>query len=290
MKLNSDKDFIFHSTLTTSKGNQLKCLVNNRWYKADYLGYEGAAEYISSKILACSNIKHYVSYSISDMVLPKYSQNFKGCSSKNFLKPNEILITADKLFKQNFGPNYLLNYQKMSLKDSIVDFVTKVEELTKIPDFGKKLTALLEFDAFILNDDRHFNNIAFIIKEDNTYEFAPIFDNGGAFLSDIKYDYPLSQNFHGLIPNVKAKPFHENFDKQIETCQSLFGSQLQISNTLNLDAALEKVQTLYGDDITKRISDVFHYSKYMYPEFIVNKTFEHDLDSIDYSIENISFE
>ena len=35
----------------SSKGNQMKWLKNDVWYKADYTGYEGLAEYIVSYLL-----------------------------------------------------------------------------------------------------------------------------------------------------------------------------------------------------------------------------------------------
>ena len=41
----------------SSKGNQLKFKRDNVWYKADYLGYEGLAEYTVSKLLRCSSLK-----------------------------------------------------------------------------------------------------------------------------------------------------------------------------------------------------------------------------------------
>ena len=41
----------------SSKGNQLKFVRDGIWYKADYLGYEGLAEYTVSKLLALSDLK-----------------------------------------------------------------------------------------------------------------------------------------------------------------------------------------------------------------------------------------
>jgi len=35
----------------SSKGNQLKWATNGYWYKADYTGYEGLAEYMISQLL-----------------------------------------------------------------------------------------------------------------------------------------------------------------------------------------------------------------------------------------------
>ena len=40
----------------SSKGNQLKFEQDGIWYKADYLGYEGLAEYVVSKLLSFSTM------------------------------------------------------------------------------------------------------------------------------------------------------------------------------------------------------------------------------------------
>ena len=48
-------------------GNQTKARVDGTWYKADYLGYEGAAEYVASSILKYSNIKNYVNYDLCNI-------------------------------------------------------------------------------------------------------------------------------------------------------------------------------------------------------------------------------
>ena len=40
----------------TSKGNQPKWHINNKWYKADHMGYEALAEYVVSELLKKSNI------------------------------------------------------------------------------------------------------------------------------------------------------------------------------------------------------------------------------------------
>ena len=38
--------------LEARQGNQLKWRRDNNWYKADYSGYEGLAEYVVSELLA----------------------------------------------------------------------------------------------------------------------------------------------------------------------------------------------------------------------------------------------
>ena len=57
----------------------------------------------------------------------------------------------------------LLDFEDVS--ERIQYLVTQVEEITKIDNFGAYLTAMLEIDAFFMNEDRHTNNIAVIYNE-----------------------------------------------------------------------------------------------------------------------------
>ena len=69
----------------SSKGNQLKWENNGIWYKADYTGYEGLAEYLISHLLRKSTLSEneYVVYELEEI---KYKNTwYMGVKSKNFL-------------------------------------------------------------------------------------------------------------------------------------------------------------------------------------------------------------
>ena len=253
--------------MSFSKGNQIKLKVNNEWHKADYLGYEGASEYIASLLAPQTNIRKYmelVDYRLEEMSIN--DKTFNGCVSENFLKDNETLITADRLFKNNLGisvSEFLKNTSE--LKAQIQQFVNKVEEITKINGFGQYLTALLEWDSFILNEDRHFNNIAFVYDDEKeTYKVSPLFDNGAGFLSDIREDYPLEKNYLGLIANVEAKPFSKSFEKQVSACQKLYGEQLILDSDIKIPSeAIDNLKDMYGDIVAKRIEGIYNQQIYL---------------------------
>ena len=250
---------------TSSKGNQTKFKEDTKWYKLDYLGYESASEYLASEILKQSNIKNFVEYDIE--IIEISGKVKKVCVSDDFLK-NQELITLDTLIKANYGKSLDTILKGLSLSGKIKKTVDIVEEITKIKNFGQYLTCMLEFDAFILNEDRHFNNICVLKNTDKTYSLCPIFDNGTAFLSDIMQDYPLDKSTYDLINNVTAKPFDKSFDKQIEICESLYGQQLKISKELGLTKAILKINRIYGNEISKRISNIIEHQKYLYSEFL----------------------
>lgn len=81
----------------SSKGNQLKWYNENTWYKADYTGYEGMAEYMVSHLLILSDLEKN-DVSIYDTEKIKYKKNtFHGCRSGNFLPQGWQLITLERL-------------------------------------------------------------------------------------------------------------------------------------------------------------------------------------------------
>ena len=66
----------------TSKGNQPKWHVGNKWYKADHMGYEALAEYIVSELLKKSNVSNFVCY---ELITINYgNKEVNGCVSENF--------------------------------------------------------------------------------------------------------------------------------------------------------------------------------------------------------------
>lgn len=272
--------------ISTSKGNQIKMKVDNIWYKMDYLGYEGLAEYLSSNLLASTNIKDYVRYDMTEMVLN--GKVYNGCKSEDFLKEDEEIVTADKLFKSFTGMSAAeFIRQEKSLTGQISSFVDKVEEITGIKGYGQELTRILEWDGFILNDDRHFNNIAFTYNS-RTKKFAPctLFDNGAAFLSDMRYDYPLEKNTYGLISSATSKPFSEDFDKQIEACEKLYGVQLKIDKNISLSPEVtENIKKHYGDRICDRVCDIFEQQKMLCDYLCMLPEKEEILQEIDIDME-----
>lgn len=89
----------------SSKGNQLKWKNDGIWYKADYTGYEGLAEYMISHLLQRSSLRpnEFVLYEPEQI---KYkSVVYSGVKSDNFLEEGWQLITLERLFKVFFGQN-----------------------------------------------------------------------------------------------------------------------------------------------------------------------------------------
>lgn len=200
---------------TSSKGDQSKWRIGDKWVKQNTRGYEGQAEVLSSLVLAHSTLqeKDYVKYYHCEIVLPDgvisigcYSHDFRG-------KLQEV--TLERLFEANFtSTDPILNDKSLSTGEKFEQIMQQVHDFTGL-DVRIEITRLLAFDALVLNEDRHTNNILFLYDPvKNTWQFAPIFDNGLSLLSDEK-DYAPGKPLTILKRKVKAKPFNSSFSKQL---------------------------------------------------------------------------
>ena len=215
------------STRQSSKGNQLKWTDGEFWYKADYTGYEGLAEYMVSNLLRYSDLRpeEYVLYETEEI---KYgSQVYKGCRSRNFLKKGWQLITLERLFQIQFGESlYKAVYQVPDYEKRLRFLVEQTERVTGLEDFGAYMCKVLTVDAVFLNEDRHTHNIAVLWDGDSGFDYCPIFDQGAGLLADTIMDYPLEQDVFELMTKVEAKTFCRSFEEQLDIAEGLYGEQI----------------------------------------------------------------
>lgn len=151
----------------SSKGNQLKWLTANKWYKADYTGYEGLAEYVVSFLLQKSTLKkdEYILYGTEEMEYRR--RTYKGCFSNNFLQEGWQLITLERLFQTVYGEGLNKCIYKINDKEQRLRFlVEQTERITQLKGFGIYMSKLLTLDAFFLNEDRHTHNIAVLMNKE----------------------------------------------------------------------------------------------------------------------------
>ena len=197
----------------TSDGTQIKYYYDNKYYKIDRYGGEGAAEELASKILELSNFPEdkYVKY---EQIL---INNSLGCVSHNFLKENESLISFYRLYSNVQGGDLATITSKMDYDEAIdyvVEFMFRITNL----DIKEYLANTLTLDALILNEDRHFNNLG-LIYDGNTFRTAPIFDNGKSlFIGNSRYDQtkPINSNKQFAF----AKGFSGSFELNLKHLQN----------------------------------------------------------------------
>ena len=215
---------------TSSKGNQEKWLDNGKWYKLDQFGYEALVETFTSMLLEYSNIEKdtpfcFVRYNMDKLLF--HGLYRKGCSSENFLKPGESIVTLSHLFKQHLGGSVAEVLGRLtSDKKRMIYLAEATADITGLHDFPLYLTLLFEIDGLVLNDDRHLNNIA-VISKGSSFDYCPIFDQGAGLLSNVMYS-PMNIVPKSLISSAQARPFHTTFNRQIKAMQNLYGKQLDI--------------------------------------------------------------
>ena len=270
-RIDLSNESLIDTKATSSKGNQLKWLVGGKWYKADHMGYEGLCEVVISRLLEKSNMKDFVRY--QPVMIGFGSKEYAGCYSDNFRAKNESIVTLEHLSKQWLANSFakeLLQYEEP--KDKIRHTAEFIEKVTKLENVGAYLTAMLELDAFFLNEDRHTNNIAFILNDDTgEYRYCPYFDFGLSLLADTTEDYPMGEDVYRLIGKIHAKPFDRDFDTQLNAAEELFGTQVKLSFTrADIDAALNDVAAYYPADIIERARDILYQQRKKYQYFFNN--------------------
>ena len=241
----------------SSKGNQLKWESDGVWYKADYTGYEGLAEYMVSGLLKHSNMneEEYILYQTEEIGYKKAL--YRGCRSGNFLPDGWQLITLERLFQNLHGQSlYMSIFRIQGTKERARFLTEQVEQMTGLEDFGVYLSRLLTIDALFLNEDRHMHNIAVLRDGTGGYHYCPVFDNGCALLSDTQMDYPMGEDIIDLIPQVRSKTLCSDFMEQLETVETLYGQSLKFSyDEHDIEILMEK-EPYYPKDIKMRVRDI----------------------------------
>lgn len=243
--------------LQSSKGNQLKWEQDRIWYKADYTGYEGMAEYMVSGLLKYSNMREneFISYSTEEIA---YRQTvYRGCKSQSFLPAGWQIITLERLFESFYGRSLYKSLFMIQGVRERAEFLTwQAEQMTGLKRFGDYLVRLLTIDAVFLNEDRHMHNIAVLCDQTGRYYYCPVFDNGSALLSDTTMDYPMNEDVIDLIPQARAKTLSMDFDEQLEAVENLYGQPLKFSYNERVISDLLEKDGYYPPEVKERVRDI----------------------------------
>lgn len=249
------KEFAGHS----SKGNQLKWNKEGVWYKADYTGYEGLSEYIISRMLSMSDLSpsDFVLYD-TEKIAYKHT-TFNCAKSNNFLNDGDQLITLARLYSIKYNRDFTKDLWHIEIiKDRLTFLVDQVIQMTNLTDFGTYLSKVLTVDALFLNEDRHLHNIAVLMKEDNTFDYCPLFDHGAGLLADTTVDYPLGLDIYQLINEAKAKTVSQSFDEALDAAESLYGTNLHFAFSKKDVSEFLQKDEIYDDIIKSRVETIIY--------------------------------
>lgn len=243
----------------SSKGNQLKWKLGDVWYKADYTGYEGLTEYVTSQLLNMTSLSkaEFIKYE-TEQILYKHTE-FNGCKSYDFIGDDWQIITLERLYKSKYNRVFMQDVWKIkNVSDRLVFLVEQVEKLTGIVDFGEYISKMLTIDAFFLNEDRHLHNVAVLMNDEGKMMTCPFFDHGAGLLSDTTVDYPLGVDAIQLIGEVNGKTVCESFDEAMDEAERLFGRHIKFEFTKrDVKNILDEI-SLYSDEIKRRVELIIY--------------------------------
>ena len=243
----------------SSKGNQLKWRKNDLWYKADYMGYEGLTEYMTSHLLMFSTLSPELITPYDTEQIRYKNVIYRGCVSRHFLQDGEQLLTLERIFKNETGKS--LYRAVFDIQDHEARFpylIGQVQRYTGIEGFGEYMAQILTIDALFLNEDRHMHNIALILKPDGDYRLCPVFDLGAGLLSDTGMDYPIGDDLFQLIDSVQAKTISDDFLEQVDLADSLYGQTVHFSFTRkDVDRLLDE-EPYYPEEMKDRVRLVLY--------------------------------
>ncbi len=241
----------------SSKGNQLKWENNGIWYKADYTGYEGLAEYMISHLLVYSALDsdEYVTYDPEE--ISYRNRIYRGAKSNNFLQEGQQLITLERLIKNLTGQSLYQSIFRISeIEERFRFLVNQVERYTGLDRFDVYLNKLFTIDALFLNEDRHMHNIAVIMNPDETFSYCPVFDNGAGLLADTSMDYPMGEDVLQLMSSVHSKSIAWNFDEQLDVSEKVSKTELKFRFTQNDVERLLSEAVIYSEEERQRVKTV----------------------------------
>ena len=213
---------------TSSKGNQEKWRAGDRWYKLDLFGYEGLAETVTSSLLRKTNVAdlgfRFVPYQMEQLEVHRRLRT--GCSSPNFRREGEAILTLADLFRKGIGPHWQDQIARQpNLAEKVRWIAEQTTQLTGLSRFGQYLTLLFEADMLFGNEDRHLNNIA-VLRRGEDFDYCPLFDFGAGMLSNIR-DYPLDIEPRAHLRLLRALPLNTTFGRQVQAARAVYGPQLE---------------------------------------------------------------
>lgn len=234
----------------TSEGTQIKYKKDIYRYKLDHRGKEGLVEYLVSRILTFSSLdkSEYIRYE-TGLINRK-----SGCRSKNFLGRDEELITFYRLYYNIFGKDLSQILSGMDTMEERIEYVIAFIKQSCNLDVRDYLSKVMTVDMLVLNEDRHLNNLAVIMRGD-TFVPAPVFDHGVSLLTaneSLNWHFSVAEN----VKRVIARPFCGSHEKMVAYLGKGF--------SLDANAALDWLET----EPDSREKEVLQYQVNRYKLFL----------------------
>lgn len=243
-------------SINSSSGQLMKWKIGDYYVKTSTLNtqslkeefmFESFGEVIASRIGKRLGLD-IVTYRLCEVIIDDRIRTI-ACESREFKPEGYKEFSIGKLMQ--IGKIPVLNYGDIR---GYVKLIESINSLFKI-NIRKYIDTILLFDSIILNDDRHFGNFGFMIKE-NHAKTLPLFDNGNSlfchkFINELDY----SEN---LVNYLRFKPFSINCNEQLSLIDrsildkdKLIGIKAYIRNLLYemIDYGLPKKRAKFIRDL-----------------------------------------
>ena len=147
--------------------------------------------------------------------------------------------------------------------DRLPEFIAEYEEDPRSSVQKLVASARKKLDA-LEKEYKRIENLKKYEKEYGEYHYCPMFDHGGALLSDTTLDYPVTGDVYTLIESAKPKTFCDSFEEQLDIAEELYGQPIQFSfNSNDIDRLLREEQ-YYSEDRKARIGTILRWQKHRY--------------------------
>jgi len=220
--ITTDDEAFTSNTGGSSRGYTAKAKIGNIWYKVSAGTFNAQAEVVASRLARHTNIVECVDYEMCK-VNGKYataSSDFLAGLENETVKSLHAKVTGapiEPMLEQLSG-NDLFKYVTSIVRTAIGLDLSE-------PEYFRKLSLLLQFDALVLNEDRHFNNVKFV-KRTGGWELAPAFDFDCSLFSCVEDLSCLDQ-----YPQP-SQPFFTRHSEQLEWLYSMSDDRLTIDGSV----------------------------------------------------------
>jgi hypothetical protein len=205
-------------------------LEDGKWYKISSGAFNAQAEAVCSRLALISNLYDFVEYDICKV------GNEYATVSEDFIKGRRFCtigslhikitgISIGEVTNQVRGME-LLRYVRNLVKENIRLDLFEEKNLDR-------LSLMFQFDALVLNEDRHFYNIMFI-EDECVWKLSPVFDFDCSLYSCVE-DLDTVSTY---VP--RSLPFADTHLEQIEMFRKLSDAVLMVRG-FDVDALLDGI-------------------------------------------------
>ena len=132
----------------------------------------------------------------------------------------EELVTFYRLYYNEVGKDLSKVIANMNTMEERIEYVIRFIDQSCGLNIHAYLSKVLTLDMICLNEDRHLNNLALIMRGNEFYP-APIFDNGVSLLTanqSVNWNFSIEEN----VKRVIARPFCGSHEKMVKYLGSGF--------------------------------------------------------------------